>query len=424
MSIKVYWGANGSYKSSSAVQDDVIPELKKGRTVITNIRGLTLEKCLTQYPDLPEGANIINIDMASAGSMDKCRNWFRWAPRGSLIVLDEIQLIYPTQWTNKDLKQFELQVEEGGVKRVATFDEAERLGEPFDMVDAFTRHRHFNWDLVLTTPNIKYVRTEIRQTTEAAYRQANGALLGIKGRFKRSLHDAQVNQPPSGAMVQTLKINQKTFRCYSSTATGQVQDTRAGVNLFKSPQLLLALAVAAGALFYSFSSGGLDYFFEDHAAKAQQQLNPDSEETSKPDVELHKAANPSPSRVDSQGRTNPDRRHVSDNVSTQPASSGPAYLELEPFNEYNAHISRYLGKENGANMDFLIEFNKDQDGHPFSLDMAKLSRIGYRFRFLDECAIFLIWKDQARLVTCWRPREEEQDSEIDTSEAFQLASNG
>ena len=59
MSIKCYWGSNGAYKSASAVEFDIIPELLKGRVVVTNIRGCTLAKCIQQYPDIPDSADVI-----------------------------------------------------------------------------------------------------------------------------------------------------------------------------------------------------------------------------------------------------------------------------------------------------------------------------------------------------------------------------
>jgi len=40
MTAVVFHGAPGSYKTFSCIQDVIIPALQKGRTVVTNIRGL------------------------------------------------------------------------------------------------------------------------------------------------------------------------------------------------------------------------------------------------------------------------------------------------------------------------------------------------------------------------------------------------
>ncbi|RMO84683.1 hypothetical protein ALQ33_200048 [Pseudomonas syringae pv. philadelphi] len=57
-------------------------------------------------------------------------------------------------------------------------DAAKAADRPMNFLDAWTRHRHWNWDIILTTPNIKYVHTDIRQTSEAAYQHSNLMLLG------------------------------------------------------------------------------------------------------------------------------------------------------------------------------------------------------------------------------------------------------
>lgn len=404
MSIKVYWGSNGSFKTASAVQDDIIPELLKGRVVITNVRGCTLDKCIEQYPDIPDTADVIYIDMAKAGSLDKLQTWFRWAPQGALIVLDEVQLIHRQSWRDRDLEKFVLQVDDGGVRRAATFDEAEQLGQPYDMLDAFTRHRHWNWDLVLTTPNIKYVRSDIRNTCEVAYRQANGALLGFSGRFKRAMHDADENKPGVGALTQTLKIKQKSFACYDSTRTGKVQDTRAGTNIFKSPRLLLALACSAGGFIYAFASGGFDIITgtpHSENLALPQQAAADAEP--KDGVPAHSVP----------GST--VAASVADSIPAQQAgdSAVESLITEDIFAGYDAALTYFEGFQSGKVVYFLVEFDHwGQDGHAFSMSSGELVRIGYRFKWLSECAVLLMTQNTSRLVTCWRPRQDTK-SEID-----------
>ncbi|MFU3482843.1 zonular occludens toxin domain-containing protein, partial [Pseudomonas aeruginosa] len=68
-------------------------------------------------------------------------------------------------------------------------------------LDAWTRHRHFNWDIILTTPNIAYIRDDIRMTAEKAYLHSNLAVIGIRGRYKESQHSAQDNKPPARDVI-------------------------------------------------------------------------------------------------------------------------------------------------------------------------------------------------------------------------------
>ncbi|EOD5601673.1 zonular occludens toxin domain-containing protein, partial [Pseudomonas aeruginosa] len=95
MSIKIHHGPNGSYKTSGAIQDDAVPALKDGRVIITNVRGFTLERAYQVFPDLPNTAEIINLDLESLEDLEKMRTWFQWAPRGAFLIFDETQLLFP-----------------------------------------------------------------------------------------------------------------------------------------------------------------------------------------------------------------------------------------------------------------------------------------------------------------------------------------
>lgn len=248
MSIKIHHGPNGSYKTSGAIQDDAVPALKDGRLIITNVRGFTLERVLEQMPELPESVDIINLNLESLSDMERMRTWFQWAPRGAFIIFDETQLVFPKSWREKDLDKFEFP---GGPEAAAKAD------RPMNWLDGWTRHRHWNWDIVLTTPNITYIRDDIRSTCEMAYKHSNLAVIGVAGRYKEAQHDAQINRPPAdGTIVEYKRIKPATFKLYQSTATGKSQDTKAGKSLFKSPRLLFLLALAAGSIGYLFLSGG------------------------------------------------------------------------------------------------------------------------------------------------------------------------
>ncbi len=220
MSIKIHHGPNGSYKTSGAIQDDAVPALKEGRLIITNVRGFTLERVLQVMPELPSSVDIINLDLESLDDMERMRTWFQWAPRGAFIIFDETQLVFPKAWRERDLERFDFP---GGPEAAAKAD------RPMNWLDGWTRHRHWNWDIVLTTPNIAYIRDDIRMTCEMAYKHSNLAVIGISGRYKEAQHDAQVNRPPmEGTVIEYKRIKPDTFRLYQSTATGVTQDTKAG----------------------------------------------------------------------------------------------------------------------------------------------------------------------------------------------------
>lgn len=251
MSIKIHHGPNGSYKTSGAIQDDAVRALKEGRLIITNVRGFTLERVLQVMPDLPDSVDIINLDLEKLDDMERMRTWFQWAPRGAFLIFDETQLVFPKAWREKDLERFDYP---GGS------EEAQKADRPISWLDGWTRHRHWNWDIVLTTPNISYIRDDIRMTCEMAYKHSNLAVIGIGGRYKEAQHDAQLNRPPEkGTIVEFRKIKPDTFKLYQSTATGLAQDTKAGKSLLRSPKLLALLVFMALLIGAVFSLGGVSF---------------------------------------------------------------------------------------------------------------------------------------------------------------------
>jgi zona occludens toxin len=248
MSIKIHHGPNGSFKTSGALQDDAVRAIKAGRIVITNIRGFTLARVMDVLPDVPDTVDVINLSLESTEDLERMRSWWHWAPRGAFVIFDETQLVFPKMWKEKDLDKYDFP---GGSEA------AKEADRPINWLDAWTRHRHWNWDVVLTTPNIRYIRDDIRLTCEKAYLHANLGVIGIKGRYKEAMHDAQENKPPQDGktIVEVKKIKPETFKLYESTATGTVTDTTAGKNIFLSPKVLLLLVFIAGVVFFASRNG-------------------------------------------------------------------------------------------------------------------------------------------------------------------------
>ena len=122
----------------------------------------------------------------------------------------------------------------------------------------FDMHRHGNWDWTFTTPSIRKVRPEIRAAAEVAYKHKNLAIHGslpfMRGRFMQFIHVAEDNGNAANIFQhRRRKIAPWVFNCYDSTATGQVSDTKAGVNLLTHPRILGAIALvvcACGVLGY------------------------------------------------------------------------------------------------------------------------------------------------------------------------------
>jgi zona occludens toxin len=271
MSIKIHHGPPGTYKTSGAVQDDLLPLLnskkKEIRPIVTNIRGLTREKILEAKPELPESIQVINIDTSTEEGMEKISKWFHWVPLGAFIILDEGQVIFPKEWTAKHIKELDYP---GGREK------AKNDGRPVNWMEAWTQHRHYNWDIVITTPSIKYLRDDIRNTAETAFKHANLALIklpGLKGKYKESVHMATDNGSPSTCInVRSKRINNDVFKLYSSTSTGEFSDTVAGVSILSDPRLLLLFGTVLAAGYFGVSGFSNSFLVEDRPESATKAI--------------------------------------------------------------------------------------------------------------------------------------------------------
>lgn len=242
MTTIVIHGPPGSCKTATAVWEYGVPALKAGRTVLTNIRGFTVEQVKKVFPDLPETAKTINLPLTPEG-YEQAARFFHDAPLGCLILLDEVQKIYPSS-----------------VRNPAIYDRPEprqlpetAQGETIQSVQhAFDQHRHLNWDIICTCPNISQVAGFIRDVVEVAYRQRpmSGVLPFMTNRIKRVKHQAVSNGFVTTYILgsETLKINPKAFECYQSTATGVIKSSEDKFSITSQPKLLFTLAFILIAL--------------------------------------------------------------------------------------------------------------------------------------------------------------------------------
>ncbi|MBU3068779.1 hypothetical protein KOI40_03050 [Aestuariicella sp. G3-2] len=248
MTAVIHHGPPGSYKSFTITQRKVIEALQQGRTVISNVRGLNsienIEKALNI--EFPPEAELISVPH----TLDGCRTmarFFHWAPRGALIFIDEAQKVYPTRLRN--LTEFDLP------------DELrEQLPEdwPITVEMAFDQHRHYNWDIYLSTTNIAKVHKEIRGVVQYAYRHRDmsGVLPWWKDKWKEEQHDPSDSGTSASHCIgkpKFYKADKRIFECYQSTATGDAQGSNESKEMSilreKKVWFLLGLIVVALGVF-------------------------------------------------------------------------------------------------------------------------------------------------------------------------------
>jgi zona occludens toxin len=196
---------------------------------------------LQEFPDLPESFDVIHVEDSTEEGRQKWARWFHWVPLGAFIFLDEAQDIFPKSWRDADLERLNYP---GGVEQ-ATAD-----GRPFNWAQAWDKHRHYNWDFVLTTPAYKKIRDDIKSVADAAYKHKNLALIGWRGRYIEAMHLADDTGAYQSDFLNVVnkKVPSYVFKLYDSTSTGAFSETSSGTSLFKNPKVMFFMVVLTIAL--------------------------------------------------------------------------------------------------------------------------------------------------------------------------------
>ncbi|WP_031832459.1 zonular occludens toxin domain-containing protein, partial [Vibrio parahaemolyticus] len=98
-------GPAGSYKSSYAVWFELLPALREGRVVVTNVEGMkTLEEIESRLGErFPISARLFRISSQTTKGKYLWQNWYNWMPLGAFVLIDEAQDIFnKTQGFNID----------------------------------------------------------------------------------------------------------------------------------------------------------------------------------------------------------------------------------------------------------------------------------------------------------------------------------
>ncbi|MBV7296618.1 zonular occludens toxin domain-containing protein [Enterovibrio paralichthyis] len=289
MTTVIRHGPAGSFKTSYAVWFELLPALREGRIVVTNIEGMRtigeIERHLGER--FPDSAKLIRISSQTSNGRKLWQNWYNWIPLGSMILIDEVQDIFnktvgfnmeknvwqgldpfkdilPDSFTDtyqrarQNFKPSDDYIDDIGEKIVA--DDGSII-MPNCFEEAFQRHRKYNWDIVLLTPNISKLGSEIKSVSEVAFAHKSKEKIGFWGKRRTRIfeHDPRSTtvKPTSNDITDIIKVPVAVHLLYSSTATGATSSIKSGTSLMAMPKTYLFLA-ALGLSGYFLISGFID----------------------------------------------------------------------------------------------------------------------------------------------------------------------
>lgn len=207
MSIIGIVGTPGSGKSYEAVKEHIVPALKGGRPVVTNIP-LNVDEVANR---LGVSRELVHVEEPREGrlepfsTVEELEAWHYQDPetkRGALYVIDEAQLIYPS----------------GGTKK--------------PIVDFFSLHRHYGVDVVMLTQDHALMDRKLVRLWEVAYKVKKAVELGSTKRYKRGF---SYNASRNPDVMEWRKYDPKIFPLYVSHTKGgsEVGAKSVGRNIFR-----------------------------------------------------------------------------------------------------------------------------------------------------------------------------------------------
>lgn len=183
MSVIAYTGLPGSGKSYGVVENVVLPALKAGRVVVTNV-ALRVPELEAAIP----GADVRLFSLEEVRSNKQSLDDV--APPGCVLIIDEVQKLWPS----------------GTRADKANPGHLAFLTEHRHKVDAADQ----SMQIVLCTQDLANVATFVRSLVEFTYRSVKLSALGMNKRFRIDVYEG----PASGANPPAKNVRRKMTGTY------------------------------------------------------------------------------------------------------------------------------------------------------------------------------------------------------------------
>ena len=346
-------GRPGGGKSYESVAFHVIPALKAGRKVITNLT-LNLSHFVKIFgEDIKDLIMIVDGKMTDYGNMERPFSkvehyqdeWRNEQGQGPLYVVDEAHLSLGRQTNTQILEWYSL-------------------------------HRHYGVDVVLMTQNLRKLNRDIKDMVEVTYQCTKATAMGSQKNYVRKVRDGA-----SGDVVNTSirKYEKAYFKFYKSHSKSNQAVTEASaqdiIPFWKrwpvvGTAICAVLGVAANIWAWSDS--------EPEPVKAQPKETASSQAVESKQVTM--------------------------------VSTGPRFGPLDSFKMFATGYAKQIvytsrtptTSEINRDLTFYRIYIDVYDGKRkvFSLSQLDLQNIGYQFEVLSECVYQVSWFESSRVLTC------------------------
>jgi len=366
-------GRPGGGKSYESVAFHVIPALKAGRKVVTNLT-LNLSHFVKIFgDDVKDLIVIVDGEMTNYGSMERPFSkvehyqdeWRNEQGQGPLYVVDEAHLSLGRQTNNSILEWYSL-------------------------------HRHYGVDVVLMTQNLRKLNRDIKDMVEVTYQCTKATALGSQNNYVRKVRDGA-----SGDVVNTSirKYESAYFKFYQSHSKSNKAVTEAAaqdiIPFWKRwPVVGTAICAALGLVVNIW---------------AWSDSTPEQADIKKVETTQVKSVDTKPQSVKTGSRFGP---------------LGAFKMFVTGYAKQIAYTSRTEATaEINRDLTFYRIYIDVYDGKRkmFSLSQLELQDIGYTFQVLSDCVYQVSWSESSKVLTCQDERiKPEKETVMDQIPSFDV----
>lgn len=368
--INLILGRPGGGKSYEAVTYHIIPAVKSGRKVVTNLP-LNIDHFAKVFGEEVRELIVVidsklndfgNIDRPFSKPEDYQDEWKNDKGQGVLVVVDEAHMVLPTSGTDKKVLEF------------------------------LSLHRHYGIDVVLITQSDRKLHKDVRDMVQLVYRCSKNTALGSDKSYTQKVQDGC-----RGAVVNTnqRRYNKSYFPFYQShtaSNTAVKEATASDVKPLWQHWSFVGSAILLGGVLIFVLSGGVK-----NPLKAGQPVEQTEQTTAVVPVSV-------PTQQPGQ---------------KQPAT--PAVPKLHPLSDFDLYVtghSRQLAIKSDDTFDLDLSFDRVyleayQNGlKRFTLDSSDLRKMGYQIAEMADCVYSLRYEGFDSIVACNTSRDIEVESPV------------
>ncbi|RQO83721.1 zonular occludens toxin [Acidovorax sp. FJL06] len=386
-------GIPGSGKSYEAVAFHVLPALRAGRKVITNLP-LNIDAFAAIDPAWREllevrtrpAPRLGNWNAANIAEQEAFQLWPDREPEPQ----PENVFTFGTVWDYHSTWR-----SEQGQGPLYVIDECHvalpKIGTPDHVVQWYKLHRHYNADVLLMTQSFRDISQPIAQLVATLIRCRKADILGKSGSYIRKVHAGY-----RGALIQQdeRKYESQYFGLYRSntqsvsSSEGKAQDMAPMIvqfNRFKWVWVLFSVAV----MVWAFWPDGQHDVWGRRVAPAKPkpatQAIPIAQAQAVPQPMQQQAQQPAMAPAV---------------AASQPQPAPPPPEPKDPLYGKLLHMTGNLHKQGIAWVTFVVS---DQGRRVFDLTSDDLKQAGYSVTHLAHCMALVKWDTVVRQVTCDAP---------------------